>query len=99
MTGTNERAAAASRAASAIQEIMHHACTTGEEGGCLTYGVLKATIQLEIDKLPPVLGLHLHSVMRERKNCPDGKENTLTKEVWCKRYENFCKHTTDCKHR
>lgn len=42
---------AASKAAEAIQEIMHHSCSAGEHGGCLTHGVLKATIKLEMDKI------------------------------------------------
>lgn len=40
---------------------------------------------------------------RERKNCPDGektpKYSASNGDIWCKRYEEYCKFVTDCKHR
>jgi len=47
----SEREAAASIAADKIQEIMHSTCDAKREGGCLTHGILKAMIRLEIDKM------------------------------------------------
>ena len=34
---------------------------------------------------------------REVYNCEHGEINIITKEIWCKRFKEFCKHAEHCK--
>jgi len=35
-------------------------------------------------------------IYRQVYNCKQGEKNLLTKEIYCNRYQEFCKHVGEC---